>query len=42
MVSPRRNTARVYSIFGAFELAFNIEGTHQTYYIEKTEALLMR
>ena len=24
------------------ELAFNIEGTHQTYYIEKTEALLMR
>jgi muramoyltetrapeptide carboxypeptidase len=24
------------------ELAFNIEGTHQTYHIEKTEALLMR
>ena len=23
-------------------MAFNIEGTHQTYYIEKTEALLMR
>jgi muramoyltetrapeptide carboxypeptidase len=24
------------------ELAFNIEGTHQTYHIEKTEALLMK